>query len=89
MHNLAHCCLQSVCCSPGTEEQLDALARELDKDLGLTATKTSEVTGNGRAVAEWIDANDMALVPKSLAVALNGIVKEALTLKYKPKKDEI
>ena len=88
MHTLAHCCLQNICCGPGTEESISALASALNNDLGLTATKTSEVTGLGRAVAEWIDANDMALVPKSLAVAMNGIVKEALALKAKPKKDE-
>lgn len=81
MHTLAHCCLQGFCCPPGSEEQKNALAGELDKDLGLSARKDEAVTGLGRAVAEWIDDNDMALVPKSIAVAIHEAHIEANNLK--------
>lgn len=87
MHTLAHCCAQAVCCAPGTEEQISTLADMLEADLGLGANKKSEKTGLGRAVAEWIDDNDMALVPKGLAVAMHEIFAEAMALRKGNRKD--
>lgn len=81
MHTLAHCCAQSICCAPGTEEQMAALADALEEDLGLGASKTAEQTGLGRAVAEWIDSNGMALVPKAIAVAMHESFVEAAALR--------
>lgn len=83
MHTLAHCCLLGVCCAPGTEEQITALADMLEAGLGLGAGKSAEQTGLGRAVAEWIDNNGMALVPKELAVAMHSVFAEAMKLKKK------
>lgn len=87
MHTLAHCCAQAVCCAPGTEEQIAAFADALEADLGLGANKNAEQMGIGRAVAEWVDQNDMALVPKELAVAMHGIFAKAMALRKGNHKD--
>jgi hypothetical protein len=81
MHTLAHCCIAGPCCAPGSEEQISALADMLEADLGLGANKNAEQMGIGRAVAEWIDSNNMALVPKELAVAMHSIFAGASRLK--------
>lgn len=83
MHTLAHCCLQGFCCPPGSDDQVEGLAKELDAALLVPAGRGG--VSIGMQVAKWIDDNDMALVPKSIAVAIHGAHVEAS--KLKPDKD--
>ncbi len=67
MSNGRVCCLLGVCCPPGSREE--ALAQEIEADLGLGSQKTETTTGIARSVAEWILEN-YDIVPKGVGTAI-------------------
>lgn len=85
MHTLAHCCLQGFCCPPGSDEQKETLAKELDDVLNLDE---NTVDSPGMQIANWIDNNGLALVPKEVAVAIHESAASAIKLKLAHKKHE-
>ena len=56
------CCILGVCCPPGSAEQLDALAKEMSKDLGVTPEHT-------RRYAAWV-LQHFDLAPKGTVTPL-------------------
>jgi hypothetical protein len=62
------CCSLQLCCRK-RDDSIQAVAEMIEHDLGWSARKDTEGTGNARAISEWI-FEKFDLVPKGLASAI-------------------
>lgn len=78
------CCILGVCCVPPEkrDEQVQALADEIEKSLGPDATKTDTTTGNAYAVAQLV-LDNFDLVPKGLGEAVVAAYTPHFAQKFK------
>ena len=56
------CCILGVCCPPGSDRQVDALAKEMHKDLGVDASECGRY-------ARWV-LKHFDLAPKGTVTPL-------------------
>lgn len=67
------CCWLGLCCPP--EQQIAALADEIDKGTGLGASVTSESRGWANVVAAWV-LDNFDLAPKGSLQAFKDAVRD-------------
>lgn len=85
MHTLAHCCLQGVCCAPGSDEQVAELAAKLKEGWSkchFIAESKPPLPHDDyfEAMARHL-LEDNALTSPEIGAAMHVTFKEAMKLK--------
>lgn len=68
-------CILGICCPPGSEQSVKALAEEIEKVFGWPSHKDEKSEGNAHAVAAWVLEN-FDLAPKGSLQAFKDAVRD-------------
>lgn len=68
-------CILWICCPPGSEQAVEALAKEIREALGWSADSAGDHAGSARSVASWVLEN-FDLAPKGSLQAFKDAVRD-------------